>query len=129
MQEALFHSLAVEDPKKVIDEQLKWMNKLPDELKMVASSFEAEQKEELVASLLEIKHFNVQQLGEKKEELSRKFGKNILRDIAPKNRSFSTEKLESIVEEVGLRLEREEEARKLYFSVYEKIGKEEEECY
>lgn len=129
LQEALFHSLAVEDPKKVIDEQLKWMNKLPDELKMVASSFEAEQKEELVASLLEIKHFNVQQLGEKKEELSRKFGKNILRDIAPKNRSFSTEKLESIVEEVGLRLEREEEARKLYFSVYEKSGKEEEECY
>ena len=113
--ESRLYQLAVVDPLNVIYEQMSWINKKPTDLEIVSSCYMEELTEELLSDLLEINEFDKTEISRAKKALAQKYNKDILKNYSLRNRSFSNEKLEKILNDFHLELITvEEHGRKLY---------------
>lgn len=104
MTEAKFHQYALENPLKVIWEQMAWINKEPEELIICKSTFQEKEWEEFSKMALSIKGFTKKELSEIKEKMAVQFRKTIFRDEDIRNRAFGKQKLEEFLGMVGLKL-------------------------
>lgn len=115
LMESRLYQLAVVDPMNVIYEQMSWINKKPTDLEIVSSCYMEELTEELLSDLLEINEFDKTEISRAKKAIAQKYNKDILKNYSLRNRSFSNEKLEKILNDFNLELITvEEHGRKLY---------------
>ena len=115
LMESRLYQLAVVDPLNVIYEQMSWINKKPADLEIVSSCYMEELTEELLSDLLEINEFDKSEISRAKKAIALKYNRDILKSYSLRNRSFSNEKLEKILNDFNLELITvEERGRKLY---------------
>lgn len=100
--ENLLYQLALDNPIKVVEEQMGWIGKEPDELKVEGSKYFEDMKAELKKKLLTVQRYDKEQLQEVKKFICQNYGKNILKDVLMKSGTISNEKLRGIVERLGL---------------------------
>lgn len=110
------------DVAAVAREQIKWLEKAPEELIVLDSTFLETREVDLKKRLLEIKGFNNEELQEAKKDIANEFRLDILAEMNLKNSSFATDKLSKICEKYGLILEKgKDEKGKTTYSVRNKI--------
>lgn len=90
----------------VAKEQIRWIKKEPDELVVWESSYRKEREKLLVEKLLMVDELSIKEFSEIKEEIAKEFRRDILVDIALKDKSFSNEKLIKICNRYNLVLEK-----------------------
>lgn len=118
MIESRFYTLALEDPLKVIYEQMRWIGKEPDELQVLDSAYHKMREQEFVDFLASVKDYDVDDMKQFKKELVKEFRKEFFPDVSANNGTISNEKLECICARYGLILESQddtEKRRKIYF--------------
>jgi len=115
--ESKFHKLARQNPKQVMLEQLKWIDKSEDELIVLKSNFKEERQAELREKFLQVKEFSVEQLSDFKENISKEYRGDILKDYLDRTRSFSNNKLELILEMFNLKLVKSEVDGKIKYTI------------
>ena len=132
MIESRFYALALEDPVKVIYEQMRWIGKEPDELQVLDSAYQKMREQEFVDFLASVKDYDVDDMKQFKKELVKEFRKEFFPDVLAKNGTISNEKIKIICGRYGLRMESyedEERRRKIYTIRQMRQGGEEgEEC-
>ena len=117
MIESRFYALALEDPVKVIYEQMRWIGKEPDELQVLDSAYHKMREQEFVDFLASVKDYDVDDMKQFKKELVKEFRKEFFPDVLAKNGTISNEKIKIICGRYGLRMESyedEERRRKIY---------------
>lgn len=119
IESRLYHK-AICDPINAIYEQMSWIHKRHTELEIFDSSFEKEQREKLISDLLEIQNYDRNELKRAKEEIAKKYKRNILSTYGLRNRAFSNDKFELILSEFGLVLVVSNENGKNRYSVQRK---------
>lgn len=115
--ESHFYGLALSDPLSVIYEQMTWIGKRPEELKIIESEYKKRLECEFVAELQRVQKFSAEELKQFKIDLTKKFRKDFFIDVPAKNGTISNEKLQDICGRFGLVLLSEEDVesrRKLY---------------
>ncbi|MDO5424031.1 MAG: DEAD/DEAH box helicase family protein [Eubacteriales bacterium] len=123
--EKKLYCLSMEDPAKVAIEQISWIGKSPEELKIVDSTYHDRRLNELRTKLLEVINFSSEKLQIFKAELAKEFRRDLIGDIVFKNGSFSNEKLKEICERNGLSFHQEVVEKKTIYNIAEKIKEEE----
>ena len=109
---------ALNDEVEVVKEQLRWMKKDLEDLKIISSSYQEERRKKLRKELLDVKNFTNEELQRKKEKIAQDFFE-LIGDIVAKRQSFSKEKLIEICERFELKLEEKTiDGRKCY-SIHE----------
>lgn len=117
LAEKRFYQLALDDPIRVIEEQMSWIGKKPDELTVATSTYLEDLEKNLKHELLMVQNYGKEQLQEFKKSICQKYGKNILNNVLMKSGTISNEKLRDIVERLGLIYddkETDDAGRKLY---------------
>jgi hypothetical protein len=109
--------MAIVNPLNVIHEQMRWIDKSPEELQVLSSTYAEEQTAALRQLFLSIQNFTNEQLVAIKEEIANGFGKDILKKYGLRQRSFSTEVFKGILEEYGMKLSECMVDRKKRYSV------------
>lgn len=104
--ESLLYELAVDSPLHVIEQQMMWLDKTPDELIVLKSKYLEERKAELLEKLRSVQGYTSKQMTSFKEELAKEFRTDFFPELVFKNQSFSFGKLEQICEKYGLKLGR-----------------------
>lgn len=124
LMENLFYQLALDNPIKVVGEQMRWLGKEPDELTVVNSKYFEDMEAELKKDLLAVQRYDKERLQEVKKTICQRYGKNILKDVLMKSGTISNEKLRGIVERLGLIYDDSElvDGKKVY-TIREKEGK------
>ena len=117
LAEKNFFRLALSGFENVAKEQISWIKKSPEDLVVVNSIYKEEKKELLIDELLKIEKLTLNELIEKKEQLSKKFRKDFFGEIVAKNGSFSNDKFATICSKFGLRLITETDAGKNMYTV------------
>lgn len=104
MIENRFYEFALEDPLKVVCEQMKWIGKVPDELQVLDSAYHKMREQEFIEFLLSVKEYNVDDMKDFRKELVKKYRKDFFDDILAKNGTVSNEKLQTICDRYNLEL-------------------------
>lgn len=104
MAESRFYALALEDPLKVVYEQMTWIGKEPDELQVLGSEHRKMLEQEFVDFMLSVEDFNVDEIKEFKRELVKEYRKDFFDDILAKNGTISNDKLNEICRKYDLEL-------------------------
>ena len=132
MIESRFYALALEDPVKVIYEQMRWIGKEPDELQVLDSAYQKMREQEFVDFLVSVKDYDVDDMKQFKNMLVKEFRKEFFPDILSKNGTLSNEKLEEICGRFGLKLESLKDTKdrrsKYIIREMQQGGGEENEC-
>lgn len=130
MIESRFYALALEEPLKVIYEQMKWIGKDPDELQVLDSAYQNMREQEFIDFLLSVENYNADDMKEFKRELVKKHRNDFFDDIMAKNGTISNEKLQEICNRYSLMFEVLEDAenRRKMYSIKDIRQKEEALC-
>ncbi len=117
--ESRFYSMAVDDPLKVIHEQMSWIGKEPYELCTEDSSYLEERRQQFIEYLLSVQDYTNKELQEFKQKLVREYRNDFFDDIPAKNGTLSTEKLKEICKRMGLIFDEKEnsETRNKLYSI------------
>lgn len=127
MIESRFYALALEDPLKVIYEQMRWIGKKPDELQVLDSAYHKMREQEFVDFLVSVKDYDVDDIKQFKNALVKEFRKEFFPDILAKNGTLSNEKLRGICTRFGLELYEDTKNQRKIYSIKEKRRDGEEE--
>ena len=117
--ESRFYSMAVDDPLKVIHEQMSWIGKEPYELCTEDSSYLEERRQQFIEYLLSVQDYTNKELQEFKQKLVREYRNDFFDDVPAKNGTLSTEKLKEICKRMGLIFDEKEnsETRNKLYSI------------
>lgn len=117
--ESRFYSIAVDDPLKVVYEQMSWIGKEPYELCTKDSSYLEERRQQFIEYLLSVQDYTNKELQEFKQKLVREYRNDFFDDIPAKNGTLSTEKLKEICKRRGLIFDEKEnsETRNKLYSI------------
>ena len=111
----------VKDPVHVIHEQMKWLGKEPEELKIILSDYKKEQTKKLRSLLLSIDGISKEELKEIKKRIISEYCTALFPKLMTKNGSISQKNFIMICENVGLLFEKQtENDRKIRYYVREK---------
>ena len=121
IEQQLF-SLAIDDPMKVIYEQMS-----PEQLEIRNSTMEEQMWSELREKLLGVRNWTNEALQSLKTEVAKRYRKMILSEYLSKDGSFSKDKLEQICKACGLKLVcSTDENQKVRYTIIEDFEPEEE---
>lgn len=127
LAESNFYALAVDDPLKVIYEQMRWIGKEPDELKIKESQYLKVRQQQMRNQLLIVQKFDNKALQAFKRDIVKNYRREFFADIMAQNGTLSTEKLKTICHRFGLKLSiSDDSGRRKNYSIVE-AGKEEED--
>lgn len=121
--ESRFYSMAVDDPLKVVYEQMSWIGKEPYELCTKDSSYLEERRQQFIEYLLSVQDYTNKELQEFKQKLVREYRNDFFDDIPAKNGTLSTEKLKEICKRMGLIFDEKEnsETRNKLYSIAKQV--------
>ena len=104
VSESKFYSLAVDDPLKVVYEQMSWINKELEELSIFNSTYLEKREEKFVKHLLSVQNYTSKDLKDFKVGLVADYHNDFFCDVLVRNKTISTEKLANVCERYGLKL-------------------------
>lgn len=122
--ESRLQILAMEDPQKVIEEQVSWLGIDSSEVIVLSSTYKEAIRKEFVEEVCKIRKFSKAQMVETKEMLSKKFRKDLFPDVVKKTCSFSDEKFKEILARYGLVLLTEDTKEGVRYTVLREKGEE-----
>lgn len=116
--EQRFYQDALTDPIKVIETQMSWINKAPQELVI----FESVMKAEYLEELLKIKDYTLEEFKEAIATIIKKYKCYFFADIDTKNSTMENDKFQAIVEREGMKFIKvmEKDRRNRYSVISEK---------
>ena len=123
LAEAAFRQAAECDPLQVVYAQMRWIDKTPDELRILDGHIEEERKE-FIDIVLGVQNYTKEQLKEVKEMVVERFRKSYLSRYGLRNRTFSLETFSEILANEGLRIDKKVKSGKTLYTV---VAREEEE--
>lgn len=129
MVESRFYALALDNPLKIVYEQMAWIGKEPEELQVQESQYVKMREQELINYLLKVRDFTVEEMKDFKKILVKDYRKEFFDDVLANNGTISNEKLQEICKRYGLALEVHEDTenrRKIYCIGNEKNEEKEE---
>lgn len=113
--ESIFYKLAYNDPLNVIYEQMKWINKNPDDLEIKESIYWKEKEKQLKDELLKVNGISYEELQKIKKNIVQEY-KKVLKYLFPdmdtKNGSLAENKLIEICKKLNLLFQKENENTK-----------------
>ncbi len=116
--ESKFYSLALVNPIEVVYEQMSWIGKGREELRIEVSEYRQQRKKAFLEFMVSVQGFNQEKLQEFKQELVREYRKEFFPEILAKNGTLSSEKLQQICELYDLKYVSEvdsESRKKTYY--------------
>lgn len=132
MVESRFYALALDDPLKIVYEQMAWIGKEPEELQVQESQYMKLREQEFINYLLNVQNFTVDEMKDFKKIMVKTYRKEFFDDILANNGTISNEKLQEICGRYGLIFDVQEdrESRKKMYTIKlkEQEAKEEELC-
>ncbi len=115
IQEGFFRKIATDNPRKVVEKQMSWIGKGPEELCVVGSSYKEEVILKFREACLKIRDMGLSDFAEEKKKIVTEFRTDLFPDLADRNRSVETKKFAEIVARYGMFLqERERDGKKRY---------------
>lgn len=104
LAEKNFLRLSYQSPVKVAEHQLSWIHKKPEELYVIDSTYKERLRDELIASLLQIHNYDLNEFSKKKVEIAEKYRKLLFPDLVFKGNSLANDKFADLCERFGCKL-------------------------